>query len=340
MPFGPPRVQVSESRINRIDVGLRPFRPRGFRVEGEALGDKLIVHNYGHGGGGITLSWGTSMIAVRDGYDSSKPDCAVLGCGAVGLATARLLQEQGARVTIYAKDPPLRTASAVAGGQWWPSAVYEAGATRRRFFYEYVEAGRFAFSRFQTMLDKPGYGVSWRRNYVLSNSPIRNHPAPDDDPLVFLMGNRTSLRPGEHPFASRYVSQFDSLMVETPAYLPRMEADFRAAGGQVVVREFRDRAEIAALPERTIFNCTGLGAGALFGDAELTPIRGQLVLLQAQPDIHYNIIADGGLYMFSRSDGIVLGGTFEPGVRSMTPNPATVAQIVRRHRAMFDAMNA
>jgi glycine/D-amino acid oxidase-like deaminating enzyme len=97
-------VRVSPERIIRIDVGLRPFRPSGFRVAREALGDKTLVHNYGHGGGGITLSWGTAKLAVELGFDASKPDCAVLGCGAVGLATARLLQERGARVRIYARE--------------------------------------------------------------------------------------------------------------------------------------------------------------------------------------------------------------------------------------------
>src|SRR5262249_3407771 len=120
-----PPVRVSEDRIIRIDVGLRPFRPQGFRVEREALGEKALVDNYGHGGGGIALSWGTSKLAVDLGYDASKPDCAVIGCGAVGMATARLLQERGARVRIYAKDLPPNTTSNVAGAQWWPSTVYD-----------------------------------------------------------------------------------------------------------------------------------------------------------------------------------------------------------------------
>ncbi|MFO7566234.1 MAG: FAD-dependent oxidoreductase [Enhygromyxa sp.] len=42
-------------------VGLRPCRDR-VRLEAEELaceaGDRLIVHNYGHGGAGVTLSWG------------------------------------------------------------------------------------------------------------------------------------------------------------------------------------------------------------------------------------------------------------------------------------------
>ena len=58
-------VHVSEARIIRRVVGLRPYWPTGFLVETERLGDKLIVHDYGHGGGGIFLSWGTAHLAVE-----------------------------------------------------------------------------------------------------------------------------------------------------------------------------------------------------------------------------------------------------------------------------------
>ena len=46
-------VHVSEDRVIRTVVGLRPYRAAGFVVRGEKLRDKLLVHNYGHGGGGI-----------------------------------------------------------------------------------------------------------------------------------------------------------------------------------------------------------------------------------------------------------------------------------------------
>src|SRR5688572_29683787 len=58
-------VRVAEAREIRTVVGLRPFRPAGFRVEAERIADKLVVHNYGHGGGGVTLSWGTAELASR-----------------------------------------------------------------------------------------------------------------------------------------------------------------------------------------------------------------------------------------------------------------------------------
>src|SRR3546814_1881472 len=63
--------------------------------------------------------------------------------------------------------------------------------------------------------------------------------------------------------------------------------DIAGAGGRIAVRGFASPAEIAALPETLIFNCTGLGARELFGDMELIPIRGQLAILIPQPEVRY-----------------------------------------------------
>jgi D-amino-acid oxidase len=45
-------------------VGLRPMRPQ-VRVEAEELDGQLVVHNYGHGGAGLTLSWGCARQVRR-----------------------------------------------------------------------------------------------------------------------------------------------------------------------------------------------------------------------------------------------------------------------------------
>ncbi|OQW57482.1 MAG: hypothetical protein A4S17_04545 [Proteobacteria bacterium HN_bin10] len=336
-PVRLPPVHVSEERIIRIDVGLRPFRPSGFRVEREALGDHVLVHNYGHGGGGITLSWGTAKLAVDLGYDAAKPDVAVLGCGAVGLATARLLQERGARVRIYAKDLPPNTTSNVAGAQWWPASTFDSDRITPEFRERHFQAASFAFRRYQSLVGD-AYGVSWETNYSLSHRPGSSYPAGEDDPMRQLVVNQRDLAVDEHNFPHPFVRQFDTMMIETPLYLRRMELDVRQAGGEIVVREFADVAQVRALPERTIFNCTGLGAGRLFGDAELEPVRGQLAILLPQPEVTYNTIAREG-YMFGRRDGIVLGGTFEHGEWSLEPDPAAIARIIAGHRSIFDRMS-
>ena len=50
-------------RIFDITVCLRPFRAAGPRLDTERIRDTLVVHNYGHGGSGWSLSWGSSTIA-------------------------------------------------------------------------------------------------------------------------------------------------------------------------------------------------------------------------------------------------------------------------------------
>jgi glycine/D-amino acid oxidase-like deaminating enzyme len=330
-------VRVSPGRIIRTDVGVRPYRRSGFVVSREALGSKALIHNYGHGGGGVTLSWGTASLAADLGFSSAEPACAVLGCGAVGLATARVLQERGATVRIYAHELPPHTTSNVAGAQWWPAAVFGRDELTPAFEQQFQAAARLAFERFRNMTGAR-YGVRWMSNFVLSRAPVRVMPAPPGSPLLRYAPDLYDLAPGEHPFPARYVRHFRNLMIDSPLYLQALMADVRAAGGEIVVRRFDDLAQISALPENTVFNCTGLGAAALFNDNGMTPVRGQLLVLRPQADVNYSLLADRGLYMFPRSDGILLGGTHDYGVGLREADADASARILAGHQALFTGM--
>jgi hypothetical protein len=119
------------------------------------------------------------------------------------------------------------------------------------------------------------------------------------------------------------------MIIETPVYLRALLRDFYNAGGRLVVKEFHDRQEVMRLPEPVIFNCSGLGARALFGDEKLIPVRGQLEVLLPQPEIDYGYIGAG--HMFPRSDGIFLGGTFDPNDWSLAVNPEQSNWILNTH---------
>jgi glycine/D-amino acid oxidase-like deaminating enzyme len=88
------------------------------------------------------------------------------------------------------------------------------------------------------------------------------------------------------------------------------------------------------LPEALVFNCTGLGSRDLFGDQLLMPIRGQLAILEPQLEVRYAAQGSFG-YMFPRSDGILLGGTFERGVWDATPQPKDIDGIIADHKRFF-----
>lgn len=64
-PFSVPKGSLKKQNIISSMVGFRPARSIGPRVEKEIIGSKLIVHNYGHGGNGVILSWGSSRQAMR-----------------------------------------------------------------------------------------------------------------------------------------------------------------------------------------------------------------------------------------------------------------------------------
>src|SRR5512133_935438 len=82
-------VDVSWDRIIRTTVGLRPHRDSGFVVRAEALDEKTVIHNYGHGGAGYSLSWGTGLLAAELALQHTERRAAVIGCGIVGLTAAR-----------------------------------------------------------------------------------------------------------------------------------------------------------------------------------------------------------------------------------------------------------
>jgi D-amino-acid oxidase len=328
------RVHVSEERIIRTVVGLRPFRRSGFQVSTEKVGDTTVVHNYGHGGGGITLSWGTSELAVDEAWQTGERRFAVLGCGAVGLATARLLQRRGAEVTIYAKDLPPQTTSNIAGGQWSPTSVMDRDRRTSESDARLARAARLSHRSFQ-QLPAAEFGIRWLENYVLSEQPLQDWW--EQGLVRDLYPEMRDLRSDEHPFPARYVRRFTTMLIEPPIYLNAMLRDVRLAGGQVVVRELEGREQVQALPERVVVNCTGLGAKALFGDEELEPVKGQLTFLLPQPEVDYIVIGDG-LYMFPRRDGILLGGTFEHNVWGLDVNEEAFRRILAGHRALFDGM--
>jgi glycine/D-amino acid oxidase-like deaminating enzyme len=339
--FGParglPPVHFEDRSELRTIVGLRPYRPSGFLVQTEKVNENLVVHNYGHGGAGITLSWGTAQLALQMGCYHHTGPVAVLGSGAVGLATARLLQEAGFNVTIYTKDLPLDTTSNKAGGEWIPFLVTDPEKSDARFNQQLLAAAEFSHKRFQAMLGT-AFGIRWIASYHLARHGF-NEAGLFGTQSAFrgMMPGLRDLNPDEHPFPlGSSVRRFETLLIEPPTYLPAMLDAFRQSSGTIVVREIPDRQAVAQLPERLIFNCTGLGAKAIFDDAELIPVRGQSTILKPQREVDYAVGYDE-LYMLPRMDGILLGGTYELGMDSLTPDIAKQTAILARHKAFFDS---
>jgi len=332
LPFVAPR--ISMDAVIRVVVGHRPYRPTGFRVERQRYDDKTVIHNYGHGGGGLSLGWGSSALAVRETGGLVPGAAAVIGSGIMGLCSARLLQDAGWTVTIYARDSYRHTTSNVAAGEWGPYATHEADKVDAAFLARLDWAARISHHAY-TNLTGAKYGIRWLEAYALTDAPPGAAESSSFDDLFTYQG---LLEPGEHPFGDRYAQRMVTMQIDPGTLLRQLTADFQMAGGRIVIRSFDDLPALLSLPEPVIFNCTGLGAAALFDDRELVPAKGQIVHLPPDPAVDYMTFGGGAgiLHMFPRSDVLLLGGIFKPGDGSRNVEPDETERMVEEHRKLFE----
>lgn len=304
-------------------VGIRPFRKTGFRLERENLGRKILLHNYGHGGAGVTLSWGAAELTADLIRDRVPQKAAVLGGGIIGLSTAAVLLERGFEVTLYAEKLHPHVVSSIAGGQFAPSAV-EAPA-----HIAINEVLLRSWRRFEPLI-KAKIGVSYAPNFFQSSGGAFNSFPPNTIPG----GQVYSLDRLPFEGKPRKGSYVWTLLIEPPRYLTWLEEKIRQQGAIFQSRSFHSTEELLNLPEDIVVNCLGMGAKRLFNDPQLTGIRGELILLHPQEGLDYLLSFTGG-YIFGRSDAVVLGGTFDFGREVAAKTAAARRQILARCREFF-----
>lgn len=314
-PLAPIRAHID--RIMKITVCLRPFRAEGPRLDVEQVGSKTVVHNYGHGGSGWSLSWGSSTIAVKKALAGGDREVAVIGSGALGLTSAILLQRAGAKAVIYAKDRMEEARSSRATGTWSPdSRVALAKAAGPDFPALWEEMCRTSFRTYQTLLGLPGDPVEWSDRYTCFDESLEERRARrhESDPIGFatyedrvrdLTPRSQELPPGSHPFPTAHVTRNTSMQFNVAALGRRLMNDFLLAGGRIETREFHEPSELTSLPQKTIINCTGYGARALWKDESITPVRGQIAWLIPQPELNYGVFYKS-VTALPRTDGIII----------------------------------
>ncbi|MCT2590994.1 FAD-binding oxidoreductase [Streptomyces sp. N2-109] len=68
--------RLAEARVLGVEVGLRASRPQT-RLEAEQLGAARVIHNYGHGGIAVGLSWGCAREVLRLAVEGTAAETAL-----------------------------------------------------------------------------------------------------------------------------------------------------------------------------------------------------------------------------------------------------------------------
>jgi D-amino-acid oxidase len=346
-------LRLSPDRITHITVCSRPFRAAGPRLDVEMIGDKPVVHNYGHGGSGWSLAWGSSAIAAAKAMEAAamKGDArqvAVIGCGALGLTSAILLQRAGATVTIHAAERAPQTRSARATGTWSPdSRIADASVADPGFGDQWEAMTRASYAMHRTYVGRDGDPVFWQDSFYLRDAAGDQPAASHSEDVDFAhYGSRVrdltprshALEPGESPF-SVATGRLGTAMVFNVAELSRQLTEEFLREGRIQRAIFRSPADLAALAEPVIVNCTGYGARALFGDTTVTPVRGQITWLVPQPEANYGLYYRG-VSVLPRPDGIVVqqtGGSdmWGYGLEDETPDRAEAEAAIAAVAPLF-----
>ena len=300
---------------------IRPLRAAGPNLDTQMVGDTLVVHNYGHGGSGWSLSWGCAEVAVGKALSVLPQELAVVGCGIIGLTSAVVAQRAGLKVTIYARDIIQRSRSFRASGSFTPDSRVALAAPAGAAFGDLWEhMARLSWKGFRSMIGLPGDPVVFADAYAVSDKPItRGLPLQNsefghyNDRIKDIMPQAQPLSAAENPFALPYATRTSQMHFNFPAYAHLLLTEFFERGGLFVARDFNDPSQFGQLREKVVINATGYGARDLWRDRTIIPVRGQTGWLVPQHEADYSLRYKEAMVM-SKADGVVvMNNPIEPG---------------------------
>jgi len=243
----------------------------------------------------------------------------VVGAGVIGLTSAIRLREAGVDAHIVAAELPAETvASAVAGAIWFPYGsspdAPEAGWGRASLevFADAAAAGAPGIA-LRDMVDlrmEAGPDPWWA-------NPERGfrHTGPGDIPAGYALG---------------YIQQ--TAVIDVLPHLDYLAGLFASLGGTITRQRVAALADLSG-PDVLVVNCAGVGARALTGDADLMPVRGQVVRLGGVELERVTIVDEGPLaygYVMPHGSECVVGGTRVPGEWDRTPDHAVTERLIEK----------
>jgi hypothetical protein len=307
------------------------------------VGNKVIAHNYGHGGSGWTLGPGSAnyvnslMIESKNknGLSNKSIPIAIIGAGVIGLFTAYDLSKRGHNnIAIYADRVDSLT-SHNAGGLLAPVSMDNAPNMQATIDQIGIDAYRFydGIAKNKNSDFKGGVLVVPTYFNNREDSGLEPYVGKVMQPakeVILDFGNNTT---------RQMVVYDDGIYVDTAILMGELHAYMKAHGIPIIKRKINSFSDLS---ERFIFNCSGLGSSQLANDADVIPVQGHLIMLKNQipQNLNYMILVYFGegitegnqkvkrsFYIFPKrlanseqQDIGVVGGTFVEGGNPNTPN--------------------
>jgi len=252
----------------------------------------------------------------------TRNEVLVIGAGVSGLTTAVCLAEAGLSVRVRTREPPLETTSVAAGAIWGPYLV-----THDRVVRWSLET----LAVLKRLARGPGAGVELVNGLEAARTTVAP-PAWATELADFVACAAAELPAG---FVSGW--RYTAPVVHMRTYLHYLSERLSAAGGKIDLGTVTSL-EDASTQASVAVNCAGLGARELVPDDQVTPIRGQLVVVD-NPGIDWFFSEHDEdsaelTYFLPQGHSVVLGGSAEPGRYDLGPDPGTSDAILRRCAAV------
>jgi D-amino-acid oxidase len=336
----PPK--LDSAHLGKEILCHRPMRHGSPNMSVENKDNKVIAHNYGHGGSGWTLGPGSAgyvnnlLLNSKDATDLTKETpITIIGAGALGLFTAYDLEQKGFKnITIIAENFDSLT-SHNAGGLLAPvsmdndpqmqKTIDQIGIDAYNFYAAIAKKNHKDFKDGAVIV--PTYFENRAESGLEPYVGKVMQPAKD---VVLDFGNGTT---------RKMVSYDDGIFIDTAKMMIALNDYLKSKKIKFVQKKVKSFAD---LDGKFIINCSGLGSAELNHDSEMASVQGHLIMLKDQnpKDMQYMILVyfnedktksgqkvKRSFYIFPKhlanteaNDVGVVGGTFIEGATANTPN--------------------
>lgn len=333
---------LDSAHLGKKIICHRPMRRGAPNMSVEVRDNKIVAHNYGHGGSGWTLGPGSAdyvinlLISNEHAKELEKDTpIAIIGAGVLGLFSAYTLEKMGFTNIRIIADKFEDLTSHNAGGLLAPCSmdndptmqkvIDQIGIDAYRFYESIAKKKHKDFKEGSAIV--PAYFENSKNSGLEPYVGVVMQPAKD---VVLDFGNGTT---------RKMVAYDDGIFIDTAKMMANLNAYIKSKKIKCVQKEVHSFEEIE---EKFIINCSGLGAENLNKDSSVISVQGHLVMLKDQnpAELQHMILVyfdkaktksghnvKRSFYIFPKhldntgiNDVGVIGGTFIEGANEDTPN--------------------